>query len=159
MAENGGLRLQPGEQVVLDMLPSAVWTWLWYVLSLGLWGFWRSQRHFVLTDQRVLACWGLFTKREESVPLTRVQDVHLSPSILTGGWVGMSSAGGTRSIQRLTGGSGWVSSAGGTLMLQRIGPLSWKNARVFTDAITERIHRGGGDGLGGTPPPAPSTAT
>lgn len=43
-----------------------------------------------------------------------------------------------------------MSSAGGALSIQRIGPLTRENARVFADAITDRIRHG--DGLGGAPP-------
>lgn len=127
MATGDRLRLQPGEQVVLDMLPSAFWTMARYIFTLGLWAIWRSRHHFVLTNQRVLMFQGILTKGERSVPLTRLQDVTLVRSVLVGGFVRMSSAGGTISIQR-------------------IGPLTREDARVFADAIGERIH--GGDGLG-----------
>lgn len=129
------LRLQPGEHVILDMLPSAFWTGGTYVITLGLWAIWRSQHHFVLTNQRVIVYEGIVAKGERSVPIVRLQDVSLMRSILAGGYVRMSSAGGTISIQR-------------------IGPLSRENARRFADAISARIQHGG-DGLGGAPPVAP----
>jgi len=126
------LRLQPDEQVILDMLPSAFWTALVYVVTFGLWAVWRSRHHFVLTNQRVLVCNGIVTKGEKSVPIARLQDVTLVRSLLSGGHVRMSSAGGTISVQQ-------------------IGPLSRENARRFADAISTRIQHGG-DGLGGVPP-------
>jgi len=122
-----GLRLQQGETVVLDVLPSAFWTIGKYICTLGLWAIWRSRHHFVLTNQRVLVLQGIVSKGEKSVPLSRIQDVTLSRSILSGGQVALSSA-------------------GGSLSIQRIGPLTREAAREFADAIGERIHQGG-DGL------------
>ena len=131
------LRLQPGEQVVVDMLPSAFWTMGKYIITLGLWAVWRSKHHFVLTNQRVHAYKGIVSKDEKLVPLAGIQDVSLSRSVLRGGYVALSSA-------------------GGALSIQRIGPLTRENARVFADAITERIQQGG-DGLGApSAPPPPS---
>jgi membrane protein YdbS with pleckstrin-like domain len=126
------IRLQQGEEVVLDMLPSAFWTAPLYVVTLGLWAVWRSRHHFVLTTQRVLVVQGIVTKREKAIPLSRIQDVRLIRSYLVGGRVLMSSA-------------------GGALSIQAIGPLSREHARVFADAVGPRIDLGG-DGL--TPPPA-----
>jgi len=125
-----GLRLQQGETVVLDVLPSSFWTIGKYIFTLGLWAIWRSRHHFVLTNQRVLVFQGIVSKGEKSVPLSRIQDVALSRSILAGGHVALSSA-------------------GGTLSIQRIGPLTRESAREFADAIGERIHHSG-DGVSAT---------
>src|ERR1019366_2932174 len=43
------LRLQPGEEVVYDCLPSALWTWSSYLLTFGLWAIWRRADRFVVT--------------------------------------------------------------------------------------------------------------
>jgi len=119
-----GLRLQQGETVVLDVIPSAFWTMGKYVLSLGLWTFWRPRHHFVVTNQRVLVFRnGLLTQGEKTVPLSRIQDVALRRSILSGGHV-------------------VLSGAGGILSIQSIGPLTREQAREFADAIGERIHQG-----------------
>ncbi|MGD0882056.1 MAG: PH domain-containing protein [Acidimicrobiales bacterium] len=126
------IRLQQGEEVVLDMLPSAFWTAPLYVITFGLWAIWRSRHRFILTNQRVLIVQGIVTRREKALPLSRVQDVRLIRSYLIGGRVLMSSA-------------------GGALSIQAIGPLSRERARVFADAVGPRIDRGG-DGL--SPPPA-----
>ena len=121
------LRLQPAGNVIIDTVPSAVWTMGTYVVTLGLWGVWRSRHRFILTNQRVIILMGIISKREKAVPLNRIQDVTLVRSLTSGGHIAMSSA-------------------GGPLSIQRIGPLSRENARRFADAVSARIHHGG-DGL------------
>jgi membrane protein YdbS with pleckstrin-like domain len=121
------IRLQQGEEIVLDMLPSAFWTAPLYVVTLGLWAVWRPRHHFILTNQRVVVTQGIVTKREKAVPLSRIQDLRLIRSYLIGGRVLMSSA-------------------GGPLSIQTVGPLSRERARAFADAVGPRIDQGG-DGL------------
>jgi hypothetical protein len=129
------LRLQPGERIILDMRPSAFWTYPRYVVTLGLWAIWRSRHQFVLTNQRVAHLQGIVSKHEKTVPVSRIQDVNLNRSILTGG--------------SLT-----FSSAGGPLSIERIGPLSRSDARQFADALSAQQTQHPGDGLSAAPAPS-----
>jgi hypothetical protein len=122
------LRLNPGEEIIRDDCPSAFWTALTYVGTLGLWAIWRSRHRFVLTNQRVVALKGVVTKSEKSVPLARIQDVRLSRSLLIGGQIRLSSA-------------------GGGLGVEVIGPLTRNVALQFSDAISTLIRSPHGDGV------------
>ncbi len=62
--------------------------------------------------------------------LARVQDVNLVRSILTGGSVR-------------------ISSAGGVLGIEELGPLTRERASVFADAVSELVRRNAGDGVSG----------
>jgi hypothetical protein len=123
------IRLNPGEQILRDELPSALWTMGFYVLTLGLWAVWRRRHRFVLTNQRVMVLKGIVNKSERSVPLARIQDVNLRTSIATGGFVALSSA-------------------GGPLGIQGFGPFTRAGAVAFADALSQAIpfH---GDGVSG----------
>jgi len=122
------LRLQSGERIILDMRPSAFWTLPRYFLTLGLWAIWRSRHQFVLTNQRVALLKGIVSKHEKTVPVSRIQDVNLMRSLLNGGWLAFSSA-------------------GGTLSIERIGPLTRADARRFADAVSAELTHHTGDGL------------
>jgi hypothetical protein len=128
------IRLQAGENIVEDMLPSAWWTLSLYVFTLGLWAIWRGHHHFVLTNQRVVIAKGIVNKSEKAVALGRIQDTSLSRSILSGGRVRLSSA-------------------GGPLSIESIGPLTREDARKFADAINSMVATSHSDGLG-VPQPA-----
>jgi len=129
------LQLQPGEEIVLDMVLSPFWTWPRYLYTLGFWAFWRARHRFVLTNQRVIVTAGIVTSRQRTVPLARVQDVTLQRSILSGGHLILSSAGGPTGVER-------------------IGPLSRAKASQFTLALGARIHIGS-DGVSGAAHPSP----
>lgn len=111
------IRLHPDEEIVMDLLPSRLWTWTGYPLTLGFWEIWRRRHHFVLTNQRVIIAKGVITKSEQSVPLSRVQDAHLRRSPLSGGFVDLSTA-------------------GGHLGVEQLGPVKQSEARDLADAIT-----------------------
>lgn len=130
------LRPQPGEQIILEMRPSVFWTFPRYVFTLGLWALWRSRHQFVLTNQRVGHFRGVISKYEKTVPISRIQDVNLNRSILAGGWVSLSSA-------------------GGALSVERIGPLTRQQARQFADALTAQHIYHVGDGVSVPPATAP----
>lgn len=102
------------------MVPSAYWTRVRYLFSLGLWGVWRKRHRFVLTNQRVILTEGIMTKEERAVPLSRVQDVALQRS-------------------RFHGSSVALSTAGGSLGEEIIGPLTRAGAMAFADALQMRI--------------------
>ena len=95
------LRLNSGEQVLRDEIPSAFWTFLQYIPTFGLWAIWRGRHHFVLTNQRVMIVKGIVSKSEQSVPLGRIQDVNLQRSLQEGGYVRLSNSGGGLGFQRL----------------------------------------------------------
>lgn len=114
------IRLNPGEQIMDDEMPSAFWTAPLYAVTLGLWVIWRNRHHFLVTNQRVIIMMGILTKSERSIPLARIQDVSLLRSIFFGGYVR-------------------ISSAGGTLGIERLGPLSRERARQFADAIAQVV--------------------
>ena len=48
-----------------------------YVVTLGLYGFWRKRDESVLTDQRILLGKGIIRRDERSIPLGRVDDVSV----------------------------------------------------------------------------------
>lgn len=51
--------------------------WLKLVFTIGLYFFpWRASK-LVLTDRRVYLTSGVFSKKERSIPISRVQDVSL----------------------------------------------------------------------------------
>ena len=118
------------------MRPSVFWTFPRYVFTLGLWALWRSRHQFVLTNQRVGRLQGIITKDEKTVPIGRIQDVNLKRSILTGGWV-------------------TLSSAGGALSIETIGPLTRDGARQFADTLSAQQNRHAGDGLSAAPGTGP----
>ena len=123
------IRLSPGEEILRNAIPSAWWSgWLRYPFTLGLWEVWRRRHRFILTNQRVVVRKGLLNTTERNVLLGRVQDVSLQRSIVKGGWVELSSA-------------------GGALGVERIGPLSRDRARQFADAVSRALPAPG-DGLG-----------
>jgi hypothetical protein len=68
---------------------------------------------------------GIVSKQEKAVPLSKIQDTSLTRSIVSGGSI-------------------VLSSAGGTLSIQAVGPLTRANAQVFADAVNQRIHAGVG---------------
>jgi membrane protein YdbS with pleckstrin-like domain len=111
------VRLHPDEAILLDVQPSRWWTAGKLVFSLGLWAIWRRKNHFYLTNERVLHCKGIISKSEQAVPLSRIQDCKLVRSILTGGRV-------------------ILSTAGGPLGFEHVGPLTRADALIFADALT-----------------------
>ena len=115
-----GVRLNQGERIICDELPSSFWTMGFYIFSLGLWAIWRGRHHFLLTNQRLMITKGIVSKSEQSVPLARIQDVVLQRSVLRGGWVR-------------------ISSAGGGLGIERIGPLTQEAARKFADELSQVV--------------------
>ena len=121
------IQLLDGERVILDLHPSRGWTAPIYVVTLGLWEFWRRRHHFVLTNQRIVIAKGILSKQERSAQLDRAQDVRVDQSVLTGGRVYISTAGPGPGL--------------------RVGdphtPLSRDDARAFADALTPLIGKGG----------------
>jgi hypothetical protein len=109
------LRLQPGEQIVYECLPSARWTWSLYLVTFGLWAIWRKANRFVVTTYRVVVVRGIVSRYERAVPLTHVQDVTLRTPVLGPSYVHLS--------------------------IQGMGPLSRANARELADVIQGQLIR------------------
>jgi membrane protein YdbS with pleckstrin-like domain len=133
-----GLRLQPGEEILVDMVPSAFWTSPKYVYTLGLWAVWRKRHRFIVTNRRVVVTTGILAYTERALPLAKIQDVTLHRSVNSGGRVSLSSA-------------------GGVLGVEEIGPLSRAKASAFADALGPLIHPPSEDTPDLRPSPAAST--
>jgi hypothetical protein len=63
------------EEVVTAATPSRFVNLPKYVLTLGLYEFWRRRNTTVVTDQRILFGSGVFNRSEQSIPLKNVMDV------------------------------------------------------------------------------------
>ena len=124
------LKLNEGESVILDEIPSAFWTWPLYVFTLGLWTIWRSRHRFILTSQRVIVRKGIVSKSEQTVQLARIQDVNVVRSLIAGGSIA-------------------ISSAGGALSIRKIGPLTREKAAEFAEKMSDSLPTHG-DGLSST---------
>ena len=125
------LKLNQGESVILDETPSAFWTWPLYVFTLGLWSIWRSRHRFILTSQRVIVRKGIISKSEQTVQLARIQDVNVVRSLIAGGSIA-------------------ISSAGGALSIRKIGPLTRAKAAEFAEKMSDSLPTRG-EGLGSAP--------
>jgi hypothetical protein len=99
----GGLTLNPGEQVIQVMNPWWFATIGYYFFTLGLWEIWRRRNYLVLTSQRIHMGHGIIAfKKQQSLPLDKVQDATYSRTL----WVGnvlISSAGGSLGALKRTG--------------------------------------------------------
>lgn len=95
------LDLHDGEAVVMDVIPAVKWTWGQILLSLGLFEIWRKRHHYVLTNQRVIHTYGVFSTVEESVQLARIQDAVIKRSPVSGGTIVLSTAGNTGPFSRI----------------------------------------------------------
>ena len=95
------IQLNPGEEILRDETVSAFWTWPAFLLSLGLWTIWRRRHRMILTNQRLVVCRGITQVVEQSVPLSRIQDVKLSQRRLHAAWVTVSTAGGRAGTESL----------------------------------------------------------
>ena len=119
-------RLQQGERVLFAARPHPYAVSLAYLFTLGLYEFWRRATHFVVTDQRVIIAKGRITKGQRSVPIDMVQDASVTTQL----------------------GLGWVvlSTAGGSLSVERLGPMAAPTARRMADVILgQRKHARGPD--------------
>jgi membrane protein YdbS with pleckstrin-like domain len=98
------LRLNDNERVlaIFNPSPSGLDSILNYILSLGLYEFWRRVTYFVLTDQRCVVRKGLIAfKSEKSLPLFYVQDAEVNTAFW---WatVKLSTAGGSHGLSTIT---------------------------------------------------------
>jgi membrane protein YdbS with pleckstrin-like domain len=93
-------RLEQGESVIFTAHPGSWMLFGIYLFTLGLYHFWRRNQYFVVTDHRVIHTSGIVSKRQKNVPLEMVQDASLGTAFGVGN-VGLSSAGGPLSVQRM----------------------------------------------------------
>ena len=128
------LKLNDGESIILDEVPSAFWSFPFYILTLGLWAIWRKRHRFILTNQRVIVRKGIVSKSEQTVQLSRIQDVNVMRSLVAGGSISLSSA-------------------GGVLSIRAIGPLTRAKAAEFAEKMSD-LTRSHGEGLGSPAPQA-----
>jgi hypothetical protein len=99
--------------------PAIAAVWPRYLMTLGLYGLWRRQDISVLTDRRVLLGKGIISRREQSIPLTRIEDARYVRK-------GLFAYCDLESVVR------------GRSQVRRVGPLSARLARRFTDEIVAR---------------------
>jgi membrane protein YdbS with pleckstrin-like domain len=108
-------RLNPGEQIIFTAHPGG-WTLIYaYVLTLGLYAFWRPAKHFTVTDQRVILSKGWVTRTTRFVPIHMVQDAKERIALGVG--------------------SVTISSAGGPLSIETFGPMRAADARDMVTVI------------------------
>jgi len=72
------VRLRPDESVLVVSRPAVAAVWFRYLLTLGLYGFWHKRRVAVLTSQRVMLGEGVFSRREQSIPIRGITDAVFS---------------------------------------------------------------------------------
>jgi hypothetical protein len=114
-----GIDTERGETVLLVARPSIAAVWYRYLLTLGLYGFWRRQDVSVLTDRRVLVGKGIVRRTERSIPLANINDaVYLRKLFFA--YCEISST------------------VRGRNHVQQVGPLSVRKARRFTQEIVGR---------------------
>jgi hypothetical protein len=93
----GVLRLEDGEKVISQAHPTGPVVGLAYVMSLGLYAYWRAAEQLTITDRRVVYQKGLVTKTERSLPLHFVQDATVR-TVVWSSHVTLSTAGGAEGV-------------------------------------------------------------
>jgi membrane protein YdbS with pleckstrin-like domain len=138
MADSGSLATQAnryftlasGESIVFACRPAKLPRFALYLITLGLYEFWRRANLYAVTDRRVTERAGRITGTEASLPLFYVQDATIR-TFLGHGYVYVSTAGGE----------------GGDMSTRW---LPRANAETFRTEILERAHVA--RGLSPTPP-------
>jgi hypothetical protein len=69
------LVLRENESLRLVARPARGATFYKYILTLGLYGFWRKRNTMVVTDRRLLLGRGILRREERSIPRNRVNRV------------------------------------------------------------------------------------
>ena len=112
--------LAEGESIIFACRPAKAPRFALYLITLGLYEFWRRVSFYAVTDRRAAARAGRITNTEASLPLFYVQDATIR-TFLGWGYVYVSTAGGE----------------GGDLETQW---LPKDDARRFRSEILERAH-------------------
>jgi hypothetical protein len=113
-------RIFDQEEIVMVARPGRLATLPKFVLTLGLYSFWRRRDTSVLTDQRILLGTGIVRRRERSIPLAVIDDVTFARR-------------GINSYADVTFRDGRSST------LRRIGPMTPRTARRFTRETLRRL--------------------
>jgi hypothetical protein len=114
-----GVDVEHGESVILVARPAISAVWYKYLITLGFYGFWRSHDVSVVTDRRVLVGKGIVSRKETSLPYSRINDA----SYVRKGLYAYCEV---------------ASTLRGRGHVQRIGPLSSRQARRFTAEVLAR---------------------
>lgn len=85
--------LAEGEQVEFACRPARLPRFALYLVTLGLYEFWRRATFYVVTNRRTAERAGLITRTETSLPLFYVQDATIK-TFLAWGAIYVSTAGG-----------------------------------------------------------------
>ena len=112
-----------GDEVVLfRAFPAATpKVWLKWLITLGIYEFWRRRTQFIVTSRRIVLRHGMVQRTERSVPMNRVQDITTRKGMLHGEVL--------------------LSSAGGTLGVESLGPLWNGSVERLAAVIGEQIER------------------
>jgi hypothetical protein len=129
-----GIELEQGEILLMGVQPSPLGWWWAYLITLGLWEFWRRRTWVLLTDRRVMIRVGLVGQTIRTVPLSRVQDATFRRTVFGFGTIRITSAGGM---------AGTIAYSG----------LPRAEARQLIDEVNIRSGRSG-DGVATSPPQA-----
>lgn len=116
-----GVSLRAGESVEVVGRPPLSSIWYKYLLTLGLYHIWRRRNLSILTDQRVFLGKGVWSRREQSIPLSHIEDTAFARRGLVA-YCEVTSRSNGDARPRLT----------------RVGPLRWSVARRFDRGIDER---------------------
>ena len=108
------------ENVVMVTRPGRLATFPRYLMTLGLYGFWRKRDTSAVTDQRVLLSHGIVRRDERSIPLSHVDDVSVARR-------GLYSYVNLDIHQR------------GSTVVERVGPMPPRAARRFAREILRRV--------------------
>jgi hypothetical protein len=114
-----GVDIERGEAVIMVARPAISAVWYKYLITLGLYGFWRRQDVSIITDRRLLVGKGIVSRQEQSFPYARINDA----AYVRKGLYAYCEIAATHR------GRGHV---------QRVGPLPARQARRFTAEILAR---------------------
>jgi hypothetical protein len=67
------LKLRPDEEALIVGRPALSVVWPKYILTLGLYNFWRKRHTAVLTNQRLMLAEGILSRRERTIPRKRIR--------------------------------------------------------------------------------------
>jgi hypothetical protein len=114
-----GVDIERGESIVMVARPAISAVWFRYLITVGLYGFWRRRDVSILTDRRVLVGKGIVSRKELSFPYGRINDA----SYVRRGLYAYCEI---------------ASTLRGRAHVQRVGPLTSRQARRFTAEILAR---------------------
>jgi hypothetical protein len=115
-----GVQLRPEEELLVVGRPALAAVWWKFLVTLGFYTIWRRRDVSVLTDQRVILGKGVFSRREQSIPMRRIDEAVYVRR-------------GMRAYCEVASHSGeWRHH------VARVGPLRWGAARKFTREIDAR---------------------